>query len=276
MQAWLLSNKPADFVGAGDDSGNAQRGPHSFIHTYIKGLLTNPRTAAADPLFYAHHANVDRFWSYWARAYVFQNDPNWLKQTFVLLDETGEPVNVCVRDLLDEKALGYQYDTWPNVELFPFLNVMGVIDNASETVSFSVAALTQLLHLLQNIVSDPLSFLSDALNAAMHLNMSGFPLRVSANMPEIKPGEYYFIGMQPTGTSHPPDARVLGGFGQFSPHHLANVVVMGCISLDDLQFLLQHNGHVRFVYGPPDPSMTTIVGPKPLLTITETKILYRA
>ena len=44
--------------------------PHNFVHTDIgqqTGLMADPAVAARDPIFWLHHANIDRLWEVWRR-----------------------------------------------------------------------------------------------------------------------------------------------------------------------------------------------------------------
>lgn len=45
------------------------------------GLMSDPGTAALDPIFYLHHTNIDRMWAAWNTTPSNSNptDPNWLK-----------------------------------------------------------------------------------------------------------------------------------------------------------------------------------------------------
>ncbi|PUZ50425.1 hypothetical protein GQ55_6G058100 [Panicum hallii var. hallii] len=69
-------------------------------------------TAGRDPVFYSHHANVDRLWHLWATKLGRSNfdDPEWLDTSFVFYDEKPQLVRVRVRDVLDAAALRYSYD----------------------------------------------------------------------------------------------------------------------------------------------------------------------
>jgi tyrosinase len=51
--------------------------PHNLVHVYVggyqglsgpEGLMTDPGIAALDPIFYLHHANIDRMWATWNRS----------------------------------------------------------------------------------------------------------------------------------------------------------------------------------------------------------------
>lgn len=69
-------------------SGNLEQDPHNLTHNFVggftsasSGLMTDPGLAALDPIFYLHHANIDRMWAIWNSDPRNTNpsDPNWLK-----------------------------------------------------------------------------------------------------------------------------------------------------------------------------------------------------
>ena len=70
-------------------------------------------TAGRDPLFYSHHANVDRMWHLWSTKLGGRgfDDPEWL-DSFVFYDDVKSPrkVRIKFRDVLDTRDLGYTYD----------------------------------------------------------------------------------------------------------------------------------------------------------------------
>jgi tyrosinase len=39
--------------------------PHDITHAQVGFDMVNFRTAALDPVFYAHHCNIDRYWDRW-------------------------------------------------------------------------------------------------------------------------------------------------------------------------------------------------------------------
>lgn len=46
---------------------------HNLIHNWVGGTMGDLTTAAADPIFWMHHANIDRLWREW---YVNHGDQN--------------------------------------------------------------------------------------------------------------------------------------------------------------------------------------------------------
>jgi tyrosinase len=62
------------FSHGGGTSGNLEGNPHNLVHVYVGGnapdgqtygLMADPGLAALDPIFYLHHANIDRMWAVW-------------------------------------------------------------------------------------------------------------------------------------------------------------------------------------------------------------------
>ncbi|XP_027929473.1 polyphenol oxidase I, chloroplastic-like [Vigna unguiculata] len=99
--------------------GSVEVAPHNTLHSWIGGADTPHHedmgtfyTAARDPIFYVHHANMDRMWAIWKtlgegrRDY---SDEDWLDSEFYFYDENADFVRVKVRDCVDTKKLGYVY-----------------------------------------------------------------------------------------------------------------------------------------------------------------------
>ncbi|GHA72529.1 tyrosinase family protein [Cognatilysobacter bugurensis] len=93
------------------------RGVDSSIHGRIHVLTGNSTNmgkisyAALDPLFWVHHANIDRMWASWnANGGVNPTSGTWLDREFVFVDGGGQRVSGRLRDFLDASSLGYSYD----------------------------------------------------------------------------------------------------------------------------------------------------------------------
>lgn len=110
---------------AGNKFGNnrLEGTPHGPIHNYVGGENANGdggdmadfETAARDPIFFAHHGNLDRLWETWRRdAAKKSTEPKvdaFLKHKFVFTWLDGTPMEIAVEETLDTKKLGFTYDT---------------------------------------------------------------------------------------------------------------------------------------------------------------------
>jgi hypothetical protein len=91
---------------------------HNHIHQLIGGAMRHPRTSAQDPMFWLHHANVDRVWATWHANRGRDLYPaEWTAMTLTgFVDVEGRPVgDLPVAETLETRALGYDYD-----RLYPF------------------------------------------------------------------------------------------------------------------------------------------------------------
>jgi tyrosinase len=79
---------------------------HDNLHVWVGGQMSDQNWAAFDPLFWAHHAMVDRLWRIWQH-----RNPGALPDQATLSEAmtfAREP-SLAVRDVLDVKQLGYEY-----------------------------------------------------------------------------------------------------------------------------------------------------------------------
>ena len=104
------------FAHFGPGPGALENQPHNVMHVVIGGsggLMSNPDTAASDPIFWLHHANIDRLWETWRLSgRTNPTTQQWLRASYRLRDVNGAAIRMRVADVLDAKAqLDYQYDT---------------------------------------------------------------------------------------------------------------------------------------------------------------------
>ncbi|XP_028788762.1 polyphenol oxidase, chloroplastic-like [Neltuma alba] len=123
------AKRPSLFFGAayraGQSDPNNGEGtieliPHNTMHNWT-GDNCQPNgedmgsfySAARDPIFYSHHANVDRMWEIWKTLPGGKRrdirDPDWLESGFLFYDENKDLVRVKIKDCLDTGKLGYTY-----------------------------------------------------------------------------------------------------------------------------------------------------------------------
>ncbi|KAK8575680.1 hypothetical protein V6N13_033068 [Hibiscus sabdariffa] len=100
--------------------GAIENGAHIAVHKFVGAKrppynedMGNFYSAGRDPLFYAHHANVDRMWNIWRTLpgkdrHDFR-DREWLNSSFLFYDEKKNLVRAKVGQFLDTEKLGYDY-----------------------------------------------------------------------------------------------------------------------------------------------------------------------
>jgi tyrosinase len=117
------------FSHGGAVHGGIETQPHDFVHglvgggdpnTQLPGLMSDPDTAALDPIFWLHHANIDRLWQVWNQnppTDLNPTDPNWVKgpgnvgeRIFTVPMPGGVAWNYTPGDMADLAKLGYTYD----------------------------------------------------------------------------------------------------------------------------------------------------------------------
>jgi hypothetical protein len=93
--------------------GTLEQGSHNNVHNWIGGNMASFDGAGFDPIFSAHHGNIDRLWEAWRSEAPNSRDPadaSWRDQIFRFYGTSGEVEEVKVADLLDTRRLGYVYD----------------------------------------------------------------------------------------------------------------------------------------------------------------------
>ena len=97
----------------GDPVGELERVPHGSMHNRVGGFMADFTLAALDPIFWLHHANIDRLWVVWLKSdpgHVNPPDASWLNTPFDFRDENGNPVTNTAAGAVDTIPLGYDYD----------------------------------------------------------------------------------------------------------------------------------------------------------------------
>jgi tyrosinase len=75
---------------------------HNGIHLWCHGSMGRVPTAAFDPIFWAHHCNIDRIWAIWQTTHPANLPPG-------LADLILSPFPYRVKDVLNIYDLGYEY-----------------------------------------------------------------------------------------------------------------------------------------------------------------------
>ncbi len=80
---------------------------HGNVHVWCHGTMSNVPTASADPLFWLHHAMIDRIWANWQVTHPNQNPA--LSGTDPKMGAVMGPWTETATQLKSITALGYSY-----------------------------------------------------------------------------------------------------------------------------------------------------------------------
>jgi len=103
------------------DFYNAQsgiNGPHGSVHGAVSGNMCCVISAAQDPIFWAHHSNVDRQWNLWLAQGGGRSNPigeaAWRNTAFTFFDECCREVRMTSCEVLRAaRQLSYVYEGEP-------------------------------------------------------------------------------------------------------------------------------------------------------------------
>jgi tyrosinase len=109
------------FVPFLDAQGSLESNPHDNVHVDVGGAtgwMSDIHTAGQDPIFYLHHANMDRLWNIWLAQGGGRTDPlsdaNWKNTKFTFFDENNKQVQMTSCDVLRAaQQLNYTYEGEP-------------------------------------------------------------------------------------------------------------------------------------------------------------------
>lgn len=94
--------------------GMLEQGVHNNIHNWIGGNMASFDGAGFDPIFSAHHGNIDRLLEAWLAASPDHRLPeatDWRNKRFPFYGAGGNVEQIRVGDLSQTRELGYVYDT---------------------------------------------------------------------------------------------------------------------------------------------------------------------
>lgn len=186
---------PTSPPDASESFGVMESRAHNLIHVGVApqsgGNMADPDTAARDPIFWLHHANVDRLWNRWLdeRGHYNPDDPDWLKQAFPFYDENGMQVTKAVEEILQLAAEAYRYDD-DRRAVFGAETPPVVKGKPVERVAHPVAAAVPMLSLGTTPFSKPLTLEKDArprLVGALRATPSPAPPVVALRVEHIQP-----------------------------------------------------------------------------------------
>jgi tyrosinase len=104
--ATLASNIPATMAQTSFASFTSMlESVHNGVHVWVGGSMSSIPTAPADPIFWMHHANIDRLWWEWQQSAAGAGKNPGLTGADAVMD----PWAYTEADTRDITALGYNY-----------------------------------------------------------------------------------------------------------------------------------------------------------------------
>jgi tyrosinase len=96
--------------------------PHDQVHVDVGGWMSQVNRAARDPIFWLHHANIDRLWESWVKLGGGRQNPttdsDWMNKSFTFFDENGNQVQMRGSQILNTVTqLNYQYSSLAQIPL---------------------------------------------------------------------------------------------------------------------------------------------------------------
>lgn len=94
-------------------AGSAEQYGHNLVHLFVGGRMRILTDSPLDPIFWAHHSNVDRQWAIWTEVHGAHNYPaEWAQEPctgYVDADGYLAPARTA-GEAADTRALGFTYD----------------------------------------------------------------------------------------------------------------------------------------------------------------------
>ena len=96
---------------------------HGDVHVWVGGHMQSIAVAAFDPIFWAHHAMIDRLWRIWQIKHTNASVPQ------SLLNQALAPFPMTVAQTIDMTSLGYDYAArrWTAIDALNASNVVKAI-----------------------------------------------------------------------------------------------------------------------------------------------------
>ncbi len=269
LQAWLAGGFE-DFFGGANAPGLASSGPHSNIHGFaVGGVMGNLGISPADPLFYTHHANVDRYWSAWSNLNQGTSADYWGKDAALYMpDMSGKPTTINPKDLMDETKLGYSYSRpqgFAVSKLAPGEYLSDLSALPSQVLRLLLAALRnggsqiRMSDVLRMVAGIPGKIGGASNLAELWANANGASAGLQVHLPVDVPADssthYYLVEL----TRDSVTKVNLGGFGVMGHSHDHDGLYddhgrLSAAALDTSIFtlLFQTEGPLTLSYGPTD------------------------
>lgn len=274
--------------------GELESQPHNVVHVALGGnvgWMSFVPCAARDPIFWVHHANIDRLWQVWLNQNAGRSNPLgeqvWTDETFQFFDENGQSVTLTACEVLNMATqLDYVYDGVPveNVVLCGAPQPEAVAGPGPPPAAVELAAIEPARRSLGR----------DAVRVAVNLppedvsiETVGEPKRrwvVVEGLTLRTPGAYYQVYLNlPEGTEPDPEGDYfLGNIAIFGEVHEDDPGGSRSFEITDHVVSLQEKGEwsgeveLTFVHGNPSPTIETIEAePEEFIRFSHVRVIER-
>jgi tyrosinase len=233
--------------------------PHNLVHNNVGGIFTvidahgNPVTtnvggfmvdflSPVDPIFFLHHANIDRLWDVWTRkqqAFGYPTLPQdndlarWSREQFLFfMNSKGQPVSkVTAGDYATIGDFNYEYEPGSGEQVVPSAATAAIA--AAQPVQRFAAAIASPLVTATDGASGTVTIPAALLQAATGPNAPKLFAKVTIDIPPLQhAGKFRILVNAPAGTAgggpaSPHDAGVFAMFG----HHIMQAPVTFTVPL---------------------------------------------
>jgi hypothetical protein len=164
----------------GTFSSRLENTPHGAVHCSLvtgscpNGLMGAVPASALDPIFYAHHTNIDRLYQCWLQTDEpnrLPNDPTHLDVRYSFIDGDGSVVERRVGDMLTVSGLGYSYAAGGGCPA-----MMVAMNSRGETMNLAGFTKAQ---------EAPVEALATAEGLELERGLTTVPLQVEKRSPEM-------------------------------------------------------------------------------------------
>jgi tyrosinase len=223
---WPVAGASTSLLTPGGFSDILESAPHDTVHGRIGGWMGGVPRAARDPIFWLHHAQIDRLWESWRQA-VPGADPTsanptgqaWLDTPLRFVTPEGAPDNRQGSDVLDTKALGYHYEELEPAGAVTAAAAAGPVPAASAAGDSPIAAAPQPVEIGEATVRVPLAAAAPTPGAVPAASPERVVLRLSGIRAASPPETDFDVFVERRGAQGEPVGQPLGRINLFGRIH---------------------------------------------------------
>jgi tyrosinase len=261
--------------------GALELGPHNAVHVQVGGWMSDPNMAARDPIFWLHHANIDRLWESWLKLAGGRTNPPasdtvWMTTPFVFFDENGTQVKLTGAQIVTiATQLRYRYDVLSTVPSPLMMTSGGADAGGSRSQPQTAVTAPKPISIAGKPVQVelPLSSASARMVESAAAASGATPIKVKLEDVSYDQGAYLEVYVNlPAGTPAPGPSspHYAGSFAPFEPKdHQAKqfeVDITDAVRALRAKKLLK-NDHISITLVPVTPAAPNLKEPAPVFKV---------